>query len=666
MNSSQGSVILATDTGGTFTDLVAIDNGQVHTAKVPTTPQDPAIGVLQAVAVSGASTQIQTFAHGMTVGTNALLTRTGAKTALVVTAGFTGLLEIGRQNRPALYDLSAQRVPPLVPLERVVPVAERIGPKGEVLLPLTEEAVVTVVEQLRQIAPQAVAVCLLHSYRNPVHEQQLGAALRAGLPDIEVSLSCEVQSEFREYERCSTVAVNAYLNPCVAAYLDRLDQQAQAQGLPAPLINQSNGGLATVPLVRSFAVRTVLSGPAGGAVGAAYIARLSGFANILAYDVGGTSTDCSLVLDGRLATRTEATVAGCPIRAPQIDIHTVAAGGGSIAYLDSGGLLQVGPQSAGAVPGPICYGRGGTAATVTDASLVLGYLAADASLGTQGQIRLNRQAAEQAISQLGEPLGLDWVATAGGILRINIEDICQALRLISIQRGIDPRELALLAFGGAGALSACAVATELGMTTVLVPRWAGVLSALGMAIADQRQDLVYSRLYRSDQIQAEEIERIYAELASRASLGQPDQRQYEFSLDMRYLGQSHELTVPIEVDWTPGQIAAAFHQLHQLRRHHSEPDQPVEFVNFRLSAVLKVPKPTLVEPAGTGAKPIGQRPVWFEGQFQEIAVYDRTQLGQGDCFSGPAIVQMPESTAVIAPGWQAEIDTYGTLVLRNT
>ncbi len=665
MNPTPASVILATDTGGTFTDLVAIEQGRVRTAKVPTTPTDPAVGVLQAVAASGVDpAQVRSFAHGMTVGTNALLTRSGVKTALVVTAGFSGLLEIGRQNRPELYNLSAQRRQPLVPLARVVPVLERLGAQGEVWLPLTEAAMAAALEQLRQIAPEAVAVCLLHSYRNPSHEQQLGEMLRAGLPGVDVSLSCEVHSEFREYERCSTVAVNAYLNPLVAAYLDRLDAQSQARGLPRPLINQSNGGLAPVPLVRAFAVRTVLSGPAGGAVGAAYLAELSGFTGILAYDVGGTSTDCSLVLDGRLATRAEATVADCPIRSPQIDIHTVAAGGGSVAWIDSGGLLQVGPQSAGALPGPVCYGRDGTAVTVTDASLVLGYLAADASLGSGGQIRLNRAAAQQAIAQLGEPLGLDWQATAAGILRISVEDICQALRLISIQRGIDPRELALLAFGGAGPLSACAVAAELGMTTVLVPRWAGVLSALGMAIADQRQDFVCSRLGRTDQIQTAELEQIYAELAARASLGDPGLREYERSLDLRYPGQSHELTLPVEPGWSPDQIAAAFHQLHQARRHYSQPAQPVELVNFRLSVLLRVPKPDLREPGGRGAAAIGQRHVWLAGGWQSVPVYDRTQLGQGDRLSGPAIVAMPESTAVIAPGWQVEIDGYGSLILR--
>src|SRR5215213_1054313 len=475
---------LGVDVGGTFTDLVALSDGTLVTAKVPSTPRDQSVGVMNAVDVSEVEAgAVTALAHGMTVATNALLERSGAHTALVTTEGFRDVLEIARQNRPSLYDLTQDRPPTLVSRDLRFTVKERMGPKGEIS-PLDEASLEAAVSAIREAEVEAVAVCLLFAFVHPEHERRVGEALR----DVHVSLSSEVLPEFREYERFSTTAADAYLAPKLAAYLKNLAGKVEDAGMPTPLIMQSAGGVVGIEDAVDDASAFVLSGPAGGVVGAAYVGALSGYRDLLTFDMGGTSTDVAPIIGGEVQTTTETVIAGVPIRVPMVDVHTVSAGGGSIAWADAGGALRVGPHSAGAEPGPAGYDKGGEEPAVTDANIFLGYLADRAELG--GEVVLRRELSEEALDALGKNVGLNVEETALGIVRVADAEMVRALRVISVERGLDPREFALLAFGGAGGMHACRLAEELGMKTVLVPRAGGVLSALGLAISDLRRDYV--------------------------------------------------------------------------------------------------------------------------------------------------------------------------------
>ena len=491
-----GGIRLGVDVGGTFTDVVAVaPDGRIHIAKVPSTPRDQSDGVLAGWAALGADPDdVAAFAHGTTVATNALLERRGGRTALVTTEGFRDLLEIGRQDRPSLYDLTRGRPAPLVPRDLRFVVRERMGPDG-VVVPLDAASLAAAVDAVAAADVDAVAVCLLFGFLHPDHERRVGAALRARLPGLAVSLSHEVLPEFREYERTSTTVADAYLRTRMAAYLEHLQGRARAAGLPEPTVMQSSGGVLDVSVAARHPARFVLSGPAGGVVGASHVAGLSGFGDVLTFDMGGTSTDVAPVVGGAVQLTTESVVAGVPLRLPMVDVHTVSAGGGSVAWVDEGGALRVGPQSAGADPGPACYGHGGTLATVTDANLVLGALPDGARLG--GDVVLRRDLALEALARVGARLGLDARETALGVVRVADTEMVRALRLISVERGLDPRGFALVAFGGAGGLHACSLAEELGCATVLVPRAAGVLSALGLAIGEVRHDHVRSFAGRS-------------------------------------------------------------------------------------------------------------------------------------------------------------------------
>ena len=508
------AVRVGVDVGGTFTDLVAIADGELTTAKVPSTPSDQSEGVmhsLEAAAVEAAD--VSAFAHGMTVATNALLERAGARTALVTTDGFRDVIEIARQSRPSLYDLTQDRPPALVPRERRFSVRERMGPEGEVE-PLDEDSLAAAVEAVRAADVEAVAVCLLFGFLHPEHERRVGGALREALEGVHVSLSSEVLPEFREYERFATTSADAYLAPRLGAYLESLAAKVSDAGIPAPLVMQSSGGVVELDLAARGAAACVLSGPAGGVVGAAHAAAASGYLDVLTFDMGGTSTDVAPVVGGEAATTTESVVAGVPIKLPMVDVHTVSAGGGSIARADSGGALRVGPESAGAEPGPAGYGLGGEQPTVTDANLFLGYLADGAQLG--GEVTLDRSSAEAALEAVGERLGLDALDTALGVARVTNAEMVRALRVISVERGLDPRDFALVAFGGAGGMHACALAEELGMATVLVPKASGVLSALGLAISDLRRDYARPLLDKLDEVDRGELDAAYRELEARA------------------------------------------------------------------------------------------------------------------------------------------------------
>ena len=501
-------MLLGVDVGGTFTDAALLDGERLHTAKVPTTPGDQSEGVVAAIdavlARAGAvPADIGAFTHGMTVGTNALLEGRGARTALIATAGFGDLLEIGRQNRPSLYHLCRARPEPLVPRELRLEARERIGSEG-VVDPLTTEEVARLVSEVRDSDAESVAVCLLFSFADASHEAKITEALRAALPDVHVSASSEVLPAFREYERCSTTAIDAYLSPLLGRYLERLGAACDERGIPEPVVMRSSGGTADVGEASRSGAWSVLSGPAGGAVGAAALAGAGEVGgDVIGFDMGGTSCDVCVVEGGEVRRTDAREIAGHPIQLPMVDVHTVGAGGGSIAWRDRGGALRVGPRSAGAEPGPACYGRGGTEPTTTDANLLLGYLPQRSALA--GGIELDAEPARRAIAGLGDEVGLGERETAAGIVRVANQEMVRALRVVTVERGVDPRAFALMPFGGAGPMHAAAVAGELGIERILCPRASGVLSALGLLASERRRDTARTVLLSGETLTGERI-----------------------------------------------------------------------------------------------------------------------------------------------------------------
>jgi N-methylhydantoinase A/oxoprolinase/acetone carboxylase beta subunit/N-methylhydantoinase B/oxoprolinase/acetone carboxylase alpha subunit len=620
-------MLLGVDVGGTFTDAVLVDGGRLITAKAPTTPEDQSRGVLDAVraaletAGGRDAIDVVAFSHGMTVATNALLEGTGARTVLCATEGFVDIVELGRQARPELYRLCADRPAPLVPPQRRVAVPERMGPDG-VLKELTAEDAAAVAERVAALEPEAVAVVLLHAYRHPAHEQLLGDALRARLGDeVHVSLSHKITATFREFERAATTEVDAALSPLLASYLRGLVAGAAGDGLPEPAIMQSSGGLTSVGAAADHAALTVLSGPAGGAAAAALLSARLGEPDLLCFDMGGTSCDVCVVEDGRVRASAGREIGGRPLALPMVDIHTVGAGGGSIAWRDAGGALRVGPRSAGADPGPACYGRGGTEPTVTDANLVLGHLDVERPLA--GGVALDAQAAERAVAALARDLGLpDAQACAEGIVRIANTEMVRALRVVTVERGIDPRRFALLAFGGAGPLHAAAIADELGITRIVVPRAAGVLSALGLAAAERRRDEARSVLLRGETLTDEALRT----LAGGA---------HEVTWDARYVGQSHELSLR-DVGPDAAALREAFAAAHEERYGYRDDSAEVELVTVRTARV---------EP--------GPEVAWEAEQPKD------------DEIVGPTVVALPEATLVVPESWHGRTDATGTVVLER-
>ncbi|MGZ4268910.1 MAG: hydantoinase/oxoprolinase family protein [Solirubrobacteraceae bacterium] len=581
-------MLLGVDVGGTFTDAVLVSGGAVHTAKALSTPRDQSVGVMAAIdavleAAGAPARAVEGFAHGMTVATNALLQGTVARTALVATAGFCDVIELGRQARRELYRLCAAHPAPLTPPERRFAARERTTPDG-VLAPL--EDVAALADAVAAAEPEAVAVCLLHAYRHPAHERAIGAALRERL-DVHVSLSHDVVGTFREYERAATTEVDAALSPLLARYLYALRAAAAAAELPPPSIMQSSGGLADLQTAAEHAALTVLSGPAGGAAAAALLAERCGEPDLVCFDMGGTSCDVCVVEGGRVREATHREVGGRPLALPAVDIHTVGAGGGSVGWRDPGGALRVGPRSAGADPGPACYGRGGTEPTVTDAHVVLGRL--DPGVPLAG-VTLDAAAAHAAVARLGATLGLTAEQCAEGIVRVANTEMVRALRVMTVERGVDPRRFALLAFGGGGPLHAVAIAEELGMARILVPRASGVLSALGLAAADRRADAQRTVL-GGDHDAA--LEALRAEV--RAGLG--EDAALETAYDVRYRGQSHELTVRTE---NPAELRERFEAQHEERYGHRERDGVVEVVTARVTGRVTGAE---IDLAGGGAEP---------------------------------------------------------------
>jgi N-methylhydantoinase A len=662
-------MLLGVDVGGTFTDAVLLDEGgALHTAKVPTTPAEESVGVIAAVRLvldrAGVRPQeLARFAHGMTVATNALLEGRTARTALIATEGFTDVIELARQNRAHLYELCRPSPAPLVPAELRFGAPERMGPDGP-LRPLAPGAARELVERVAAARPQAVAVSLLHSYRDPAHERLLGALVSELLPEAQLTLSCDLVGTFREYERTATTVLDAALSPLLASYLRRLQQEASAAGLPEPLVMQSSGGLTEASRAGEHAALTVLSGPAGGVAGASMLAALAEERRVLCFDMGGTSCDVCLIDGGRVGESAERAIAGRPLSLPALDIHTVGAGGGSIAWRDAGGALRVGPASAGARPGPACYGRGGERPTVTDANLLLGRLQADAPLA--GELRLELGAAERAVAGLARELGLEPLACAEGIVRVAEAEMLGALRVMSIERGIDPRGFALMPFGGAGPLHAAALAQELGIRRVLCPRTSGVLSALGLAAAAPRRDLARSVLLGGEALSAGDVRRQRAELLAQAAqaLGTTPARA-RVRYELRYRGQSFEL--PVEEELTdigapglaPAELRAAFAREHERRYGYSDTAAEIELVTMRSSVWGAAPEAALG--AARGPQPVTERGrVMFSGAWLSASIV-RGEPPPGTTLRGPALCALPDSTLFLPPGWSGEVDAHGTI-----
>ena len=665
--------VVGIDVGGTFTDIAVLEDGRLTVHKLPSTPANPSEGILQGVKETGVTSA--EFVHGSTVATNALLEGKGARTALVTTMGFEDVLEIGRQSRAELYNLEMDRAPALAPWELRFGLLERVDHTGTIIEDLTPEAIQTVIGLLEESKPEAVAVSFLFSFLNTAHEDMVLSALREMKNPPYISLSSQVLPEFREYERASTVVVNAYVGQVMSRYLGELEGPL-GKGLR---IMQSSGGSITVRLASEQPVRTILSGPAGGVVGAFYSAMQAGYPDIITLDMGGTSTDVSLC-PGQIKETTGSKVGGYPIGVPMIDIHTVGAGGGSIARLDTGGALVVGPESAGADPGPACYGKGDQL-TVTDANLLLGRLLPDRFLG--GRMALDRKRVEGLVEKLAVEINVQAHQAALGINRVVNANMERAIRTISLERGYDPRLFTLVPFGGAGPMHACELAQELGIPRVLVPSHPGILSALGVAIADIVKDYSRTVMLRGadlDRVRIEEEFQGMEGLARTEMAGEGlavDKMAARRFLDVRYVGQSFELTV----DYPSGTsrtrntkadlakvIGGNFYKAHLRRFGYADRSEPVEVVNLRLKMELAMDKPQ-VEPQNVGngdpaAALIGESEVVFQQGALKSTIYQREELTCGNRISGPALVIQMDATTVLPPGWDGVVDPFGNLLLE--
>lgn len=661
---------LGVDVGGTFTDLVLADGDQVRIAKVPSTPDDQAVGILAGVGQLRVSpADLERLAHGTTVATNTVLERDGADVVLVTTAGFADLLTIGRQHRPALYDLQVRRPSPVVARGRVIEVAERLAADGSVLVALTDAEVERVVSAVAALDPDAVAICLLHGFRDPTHERRLAEALDTlGVP---ISRATAILPTFREVERASTTALNAYVAPRMGRYLESLGTRLRDAGHDGTVeVMRSGGGTFDAAVAAREPVHTLLSGPAAGAWGAAVVARAIGIMDAVTFDMGGTSSDVTLIRDGQPQTTSEGEVAGLPFAVTTTAIHTVGAGGGSIAWRDAGGALRVGPRSAGAEPGPACYGRGGQRPTVTDANLLLGRLDASTRLG--GAMALDVGAAAQVVAALAADLGMSLDATAAGIVDVVDAEMARALRVVSVEQGHDPRRLTLVAFGGAGGLHQAALAADVGFARVLVPPSAGVLCALGLLAAPVTSDAARTVLVDLQDADTDDLARMLDELATQATddLGRQgvSAASVDRAADLRYRGQAFELSVPV-TDVSATSLADHLHAAHRERYGYDQTDAPIEVVTLRVRAQGDAPTAPL--PAWTGGGPardavIATRALPINGQVRDVHVYDRAGLAAGATVHGPAVVAGDDATVWVAPWQAAEVDDLGALHLEET
>ena len=679
---------IGVDVGGTFTDFHAmnISDGRVFLHKTPSTPNDPSLAIMTGLDAllekSGIDVgEIVRLAHGTTVATNALIQRRGARVAVITTEGFKDLLEIGRQIRPKMYDLKADNPLPLSERHMRFEIAERVGSKGEVIKPLSTNAISDIIQRVKASNAEACAVCLLFSFLMPEHEKKIREELSMNIPNLQISLSAEVQPEFREYERFSTTLLNAYLQPVIGEYMRKLGKKFKEKAPNARLgINQSSGGLMSVERAEAMPIRTALSGPAAGTVGAIYQAKLGERANIITLDMGGTSADVALIQDYESGIGYDRVVADFPVRLPMIDIHTVGAGGGSVAWFDKDNLMKVGPLSAGAEPGPACYSRGGKQATVSDANLILGRLP-DKLIG--GAMSLDIAKAETAILPIAERLEFSIERTAHGIIGIVVSNMVRAIRAVSIERGHDPRDFSLMAFGGAGALHAADVAKELDMSEIIVPPSPGILCAQGLVVSDLKEDFVVTRRVPYNRNTIQNIQKDLKGLVSRAEQWFQEEgimgedRTTRISFDMRYVRQNFELTIPwIELSGPPildyssslEVLTERFYEQHEKTYGHFTEKDPIEIVNIRLMALGRSSteiNPISEEQINNSPHPISERFVWFEpNKPSKTPIYSRSKLRFGHALVGPAIIEQLDAVTVIFPGDTVKVDSSGNLIIK--
>jgi N-methylhydantoinase A len=678
---------IAIDVGGTFTDIVLIDDatGQIHYTKVLTTHHNLAEGVITGIdkmlgMVGIPFEWIDYLVHGTTIGTNALIERKGARTGLITTEGMRDILEIGRIERPAagLYDMFVDTPLPLVPRYLRREVRERVGADGSVVVPLDEETARQAVAFLREQAVESIAISFIFGFRNPAHERRVREICREMFPEATVSISAEIAPEFREFERTSTTVISAYLQPVLDRYIDSLEGQLKKRYSRVDLrLMQASGGSMTTDDARGRAVNIVNSGPAGGALAAAYVGKLTGDQQIIGVDMGGTSFDIGLIIGGEPRVAPESQFEGFPVKMPILDVHAIGAGGGSLAWIDQGGALNVGPESAGSSPGPACYGLGGEQPTVTDANLVLGRLNADYFLG--GEMKLYPELAEKAIREhVAEPLGISLEEAASGIIRVVNANMVRGISVSSTERGYDVREFALLPFGGAGPLHAVELAEDLGMSRVVIPMYPSTLSAVGLLVANTRHDYVTTMAKSQEDLVPEELLAAFKGLEARGrarlkAQNVPDDLiEVQWSADIRYAGQSYELNTPVPCKETLtqadlDQVIDRFHQLHYRIYAYGSAEERVEFINLRVGAIGKVPEVAFTRRErgrGEGAASKSTRPVYYPAHgFIDTAVYERDLLQPGNVIHGPCLVEEIASTSVLTPGTRGMVDEYGNILV---
>ncbi|WP_066309594.1 hydantoinase/oxoprolinase family protein [Bacillus sp. FJAT-29814] len=680
------SYMVGVDVGGTFTDVTLVDsrNGKIKNHKVSSTPDDPSRAIMKGIKEilelnDIAVEDVHYLAHGTTVATNALIERKGAVTGLIVTKGFRDLLEIGRQTRPSLYNFFEEKPAPIIPGNLRFEANERLMANGEVYKVLDDESLHKSIDALKEQGVKSVAICFLFSYLNPEHEKKAVETIKERFPEAYVSASHEIVPEFREYSRLSTTALNAYLGPVMKNYMENFLNAVKEYGIPAePYITQSNGGIISIQESVSSPLRTAVSGPAAGVVAAKNLAELTGYKNMITFDMGGTSADFSLIENGEPKISMEREVEGFPARIPMLDIHACGAGGGSIAYIDNGGALKVGPESAGSTPGPASYGRGGTKPTVTDANLLLGRLNPKEILG--GRMTVDREAAERAIKEhICKHSNLTLEEATAGIISVVNANMSRAIRLISIQKGHDPRDFTLVSFGGAGGLHCSALAKELNIPRVLIPPSPGTFCSLGLLVTDVRTDYVRSSLHEATPenmiVSAaifEELKEEGLKLLEKENISE-SKRKYELVIDMRFKGQNYEIPIPVEWDeLNPFGFAAItnrFQEQHEKVYGYSKKDGVMEFVNFRLTAVGQLPKAEFekADTASVTASPIATRPVYFtevdEPGYYETKIFVREDLKPGNKVQGPLIVEQMDTTILVLPEQSMKVDEYGNLII---
>lgn len=679
---------IGVDTGGTFTDVSLIEEstGKMYITKVPSTPENVSIGVLNGVKEIIENTNIKYkdlnfFIHGSTVATNALLERKGAKSALLTTKGFKDVLQIGRQTRPKLYDFRARKSDPFIPRNLRIELNERIDAQGNVMKSVDYDEVLKIGERLKNENIESLAICFINSYLNPINEMKVKEILEGVIPDTSITLSFDVLPEIKEYERTSTVVANAYVLPKMKSYLKFLETSIKKMGIPSSLyIMQSNGGVISTDTAITMPVRTILSGPAGGVIAGSIVANKTSSKDLITIDMGGTSLDAALIKNGNPQYTTTSEIEGHPIKVPMIEMHTIGSGGGSIAWIDSGGALRVGPHSAGANPGPVCYGKGGTEVTVSDANVILGRLNPESILG--GKMKLDLASARKVLNEkIAIPLGVSIEEAAEGILKVVNANMVRGIRVVSIEKGHDTRDFSLMAFGGAGPLHAVDIALELGCKEVLVPPSPGITCAIGMLMADVRHDYVKSFTSKISKMDYKTVNNVIYDLEQSASLDlkkegfQEERTEFKISLDLRYCNQAFEINIPLKENYVSEEVIAdaieEFHQTHEKVYGFDRRDEDLEVVNVRGIGLGIIEKIQIDEKAsgsngeGATSNKISTRSVYFGGSYIETTIYKDLICSEGLVIKGPAIIEQFDTTIVIHPSFNAQIDQYGNIVIKS-